>query len=108
MVLGVGVDGHHERSLEHCCAGALMRLFSFLIARNDYRFGFATTGLSELFVPAARRLIESAGGRVLMKARAKSFCTDRGAMDSVVLIDGTRLRARFFVIAIPPDDLQRL
>jgi protoporphyrinogen oxidase len=94
--------------LEHCSAGALMRLFSFLIARNGYRFGFATTGLSELFVPAARKLIESARGRVLMNAGAKSFCTARGAMDSVVLVDGTRLRARFFVIAIPPEDLQRL
>jgi zeta-carotene desaturase len=91
--------------LERCSAGALLRLFSLLIGRDDYCFGFAACGLSELFAPASRKLIEAAGGRILVNTRVNALLGGPDTVDGLILEDNTRVQARFYVCALPPHDL---
>jgi hypothetical protein len=51
--------------LERCSAAALLRVHSKLIGHRRLHFGFPAVGLSELFAPQAKRIIEASGGRVL-------------------------------------------
>lgn len=68
----------------------------------------AAASRSELFVPQATAAIEAAGGRVLCNTAVAALTSSDGAATGVVLADGTRLRARFCVAAVPPHDLARL
>src|SRR5438128_1758955 len=89
--------------LERCSAAALLRVHAQLIGRRGIHFGFPAAGLSDLYVPQAERLIRAAGGEVRRNADVV-----RVEPEAVSLADGTRIAARFCVLALPPQDLARL
>jgi 15-cis-phytoene desaturase len=94
--------------LEQCSAGALMRFFSQFVGHNDYAFGFAGCGLSELFLPAAEHVIADDGGDILTSTLASAFLHIEGACTGVKLADGRSLHARYCVAAVPPAELRSL
>jgi 15-cis-phytoene desaturase len=94
--------------LEKCSAGALMRVYSQLIGRRGYRFGFAGGGLAELYAPAARRFMDERGGDIRLRARASSLIEQDGAIRGVALENGARIHAPHCVLAIPPADLAQI
>ncbi|HEY8605601.1 MAG TPA: FAD-dependent oxidoreductase [Noviherbaspirillum sp.] len=96
--------------LERCSAAALLRIHSQLSGYRRLHFGFAAVGLAELYAAQATRVIEAAGGAVLMNSAICAItgtpdASGRGAADTVILADGSRLRARHIVSALPPRDL---
>lgn len=94
--------------LERCSAGALMRVFAQLIGRRCYHIGFADSGLSELYVPGAARLITSGGGCIYTRTAARTILIDGPRAIGVALDDGTPVRARHCVAAVPPESLAHL
>lgn len=93
--------------LERCSAAALMRVHGQLIGHRAIHFGFPAAGLSELYVEQCVRVIESAGGKVLLES---AVCALQPGEQShfALLADGTGVRARYCVCAIPPQDLSVL
>lgn len=91
--------------LERCSAGALLRFYQILLGHNDLRMGFPAAGLSELYVPASVRRIEADGGRVQTASEVKRLTGADAALREAILADGTRLRARWVVSAVPPQAL---
>jgi 15-cis-phytoene desaturase len=94
--------------LERCSAGALMRVFSQLVGLQRYAIGFADVGLAELFVPAAVRLVEGAGGQIFTRSQVKQIVCDGGRFQAIELENGERLSARICVAAVPPHVLDGL
>lgn len=94
--------------LDHCSAGALMRLFRILIAYNDLRMGFPAVGLSDLYVPQAVRRIDAAGGRIVTGKGVRRLFANNGAATGAVLSDQTRIEARFCISSVPPQCLHAI
>jgi squalene-associated FAD-dependent desaturase len=94
--------------LERCSAGALMRVFAQLVGLRKYAIGFADVALADLFVPAAVRLVETAGGRVLTRAHVSGIVCEGGCFRSLALTGGERVEAKMCVAALPPQRLARL
>lgn len=94
--------------LELCSAGALMRFYAKLIGHRDVHVGFADGGLGDCYAPQAGALVESRGGRVLLRTAVTALAADRGAITGVHLSDGTRIDADTVVAALPPHQLQPL
>jgi len=92
--------------LERCSAAALMRVHSTLIGHRRLHFGFPAVGLSDLYVQQSVRAIEGVGGRVLLDAPVRA--TRHGKTQEVTLEDGSRLQARYCVLALPPQELHAL
>lgn len=88
--------------LEECSAGALMRFYLNVMARNRLRMGFARCGLGDLFTGPAERIVKGAGGDVRRHTMAEAVETDAGGL-SVRVAGGGRFRARHCVIALPPE-----
>jgi squalene-associated FAD-dependent desaturase len=93
--------------LGKCSAGALMRLFRYLLGASSAEIGLAGIGLGDLYVPAAVKAIEAGGGCVRLHAPVAALLGDEGAT-GVRLEDGSELHARCCVAALPPQDLQPL
>jgi uncharacterized protein with NAD-binding domain and iron-sulfur cluster len=93
--------------LEHCSAAALMRIHSQLSGYRNLHFGFAAVGLADLYAPHAVRAIQAGGGRIMTRSEVRGFIGSERA-EGVVLADGTQLRARHCVSAVPPQDLARI
>ncbi|MBW3550862.1 MAG: hydroxysqualene dehydroxylase HpnE [Proteobacteria bacterium] len=94
--------------LERCSAGALLGFFRYLIGTSGFQVGFAGEGLGDLFAPPALRRIETVGGSVRLHTRVVRLTgTDRAAC-GVRLADGSELRARWCVAAVPPSCLAPL
>lgn len=93
--------------LEECSAGALLRFYNILLG-HVLQMGLPTVPLGDLFVPPARRLIEAAGGRILLGREAARLTHADGAVTGVELADGLRIAARHCVAAVPPQRLARL
>jgi 15-cis-phytoene desaturase len=94
--------------LDRCSAGALMRVFSQLAGLQSYAIGFADVGLAELFVPAATRLIEEAGGKIFCRSRVNRIICENGRFQSLAMDNGERVDARICVAAVPPQALAEL
>lgn len=94
--------------LERVSAGALMRCFAQLAGHSGYCFGFPARALGALFVPAARTVIEAAGGRVVGGTAVSRLRIRDGRCVGVSLRDGTGLDARQVVSALPPAETARL
>lgn len=90
--------------LAQCSAGALARLFRYLIGVSGYEVGLAGTGLGDLYGPAAVKAIESRGGRVRLRTPVAGLLGD-DAVAGVRLADGSEMHARHCVAAVPPGDL---
>lgn len=118
-VLGwLGVDGTSLRTLwsfmtrsilnvplERCSAGALFRFCSLLLSRPAPRFGFADSGLGDLFASAARAYLEQRGSRVCTGIEVAEILTRGERRLGVRLAGGSEHRARFVVTATPADAL---
>jgi len=94
--------------VELCSAGALMRFYGKMIGHAGYDIGFPDGGLGDVFVPAAKALLERAGIEVRTSASVETFDGDRERATGVTLTDGTRIAARHCVAAVPPQALRRL
>ena len=94
--------------IEVCSAGALMRFFQKFIGYDSFSFGFPDGGLGELFAPGARREIEQAGGEVRMETEVARLVVDGERVTGVELVDGSTIRARHTVAAVPPQVLRNL
>jgi protoporphyrinogen oxidase len=94
--------------LERCSAGSLMRIIARLFGRRDYRIGFPDVGLAELFVPASETIIAAARGRISVLSPVKYIAFDGKRVCGVHLDDGTLVRAKHVVAAVPPHELHAL
>jgi uncharacterized protein with NAD-binding domain and iron-sulfur cluster len=94
-------------TLEECSAGALMRVFSQLIGRHEYRIGFAKTSLADVFSPAVD-VAERHGTQVLRNARVRSVELTGHRAQGVTLTDGRSVRARYVVSAIEAHELVQI
>ncbi len=74
----------------------------------DARLGVPSVGLSELYTPAAKEIIESAGGRVLLNSPVASIEIRGGRVCGVRLAGGALLECDALVSAVPPSALNRL
>lgn len=94
--------------LQQCSAGALLGFFRYLVGRGGYQIGLPATGLGDLFVPVAKAWIEARGGELRLEAEAVRLDCDGDRACGAVLADGTRLRARWTIAALPPPSLHAL
>lgn len=91
--------------LQNCSAAALLNFFRYMIGKRGYQVGFAGAGLGDLYVDAATRCIEAAGGRVLLRTQVRQVVSEDERLLGVQLSDGTLLQARFCIAAVPPPAL---
>ncbi|WAS91308.1 hydroxysqualene dehydroxylase [Nannocystis punicea] len=94
--------------LGRCSAGSLFRAFHHAITRDAVRVGFPGVGLGDLFAPAARAAVESAGHPVWTNTAAAEILGTDARATGVRLADGRILRARHVVSTLPPRDLAAL
>lgn len=94
--------------IELCSAGALMRFFQKFIGYNQFSFGFPDGGLGDLFAPGAKREIERGGGEVRLQTEVARLLVDRERVCGVELGDGSQIRARHTIAAVPPQVLRNL
>ena len=95
--------------LAQCSAGALMRFYKFMISHRDIDMGFAAVPLADLFVPGARRVIESHGGEIWLHAPIAEFVMPRaGTITGAVVADGRHIEAQYVIAAVAPQDLAPL
>ncbi|NNN07278.1 MAG: FAD-dependent oxidoreductase [Elusimicrobia bacterium] len=80
----------------------------FFTGRESSRFGLARTGLSELYVDAAREFVEKRGGRVVSGAKAAELIEESGRVRGAVTDQGARYEAEHVVSALPPWDLKKM
>jgi len=93
--------------LERCSAASLLRIHAQLSGYRGLHFGFAAVGLADLYASQAADAIRSAGGHVLLRTEVRGFI-GREKAEGVILNDGTALRARYCISAMPPQDLARV
>lgn len=94
--------------LQHCSAAALLSFFRFMMGKSGYKIGLAATGLGDLYVPAATRRIEEAGGRVLTGTQVAKITHTQNRVTGVILADGTAVQASTCVACVPPQQLRPL
>lgn len=94
--------------LEEASAAALFRLYSRLIGHRDVHLGFADRGLGDLVAIPACRYLQSRGSEVHVDVDAVGFDQLDGRVTGVRLGDGSVIRARATVAAVPPDALHGL
>jgi 15-cis-phytoene desaturase len=93
--------------LERCSAASLMRIHAQLSGYWGLHFGFGKVGLGELYTRQAARVIEAAGGRVLLGTPVTAIAGGSQAQ-GVALADGRRIAAAQVVAAVPPQELAPL
>jgi 15-cis-phytoene desaturase len=99
--------------LAECSAAALLRFYRHLVGHADIRVGFADGGLGDLFAPACERILGEDGARVHRSTGVSALMVEEpgaeaGRVCGVVLDDGTQVRAKHVVCALPPSALARL
>ncbi|MBC5785794.1 FAD-dependent oxidoreductase [Ramlibacter sp. USB13] len=94
--------------LEHCSAAAAMRVFRLMLGRSGYHFGFPTTGLSRLYVPACVGLVRERGSAFFTRSAVRNLEIENDRVAGVRLRDGKVLRAPWCVLALPPWNLAPL
>ena len=80
----------------------------FFTGRESSRFALARTGLSDLYVDAAHRFIESRGGKIVTGAKAATIIEESGRVRGAVTDFGARYEAKTVVSTLPPWDLKKL
>ncbi len=80
----------------------------FFTGRDSSRFALARTGLSDLYVDAAREYLAKRGGRVVSGAKAASLHEEGGRVRTAVTDLGERFEAGVIVSALPPWDLKKV
>ena len=79
----------------------------FFTGRESSRFALARTGLSDLYVDAARAFVEARGG-LISTGKAASLLEEGGRVRGAVTDLGETLEAEFVVSTLPPWDLKKL
>jgi squalene synthase HpnD len=74
---------------------------SFLGGADDAKILLSKVGLSQLFAPEARRLLEMCGGTLQVQAPVTGLRFGSGRVEAVVLGDGTVLQPDAVVSALP-------
>jgi squalene synthase HpnD len=74
---------------------------SFLGGADDAKILLSKVGLSQLFAPEVRRLLEMCGGALQVQAPVTALRFGQGRIDAVVLGDGTVLQPDAVVSALP-------
>ena len=92
--------------LQACSAGALLGFFRYMVGVGGYEVGLPAEGLGDLFVPAALQRIAATGSEVRLRARVERMSAQGERACGVALTDGSALRARWIVSALPPAELQ--
>jgi 15-cis-phytoene desaturase len=93
--------------LAHCSAASVMRLAAHMLGHRDAHFGIARVGLSDLYVPGSRQVLENSGGELRLNHEVIGVA--RAQEDWVVRLKGGReLRAWHCVLAVPPHALRGL
>ena len=96
-----------ELSSAQQLAEVLKRAF-FSRRRRDSAFVYSRVGLSDIYCPGAKRLIERAGGVVISHAIVEMLELGAGGnISSVRLRDGRRIEAADFISAVPAPQLLR-
>lgn len=72
------------------------------------RLGISLVGLSDLYIAAARRLIEENGGKILLKSPVQRMELRDGRISEVVLREGTRVSADAVISTVPAPALARM
>ncbi|MGA7871437.1 MAG: hydroxysqualene dehydroxylase HpnE [Candidatus Binatus sp.] len=81
---------------------------AFFSRRSDSAFVYSRVGLSDLYCTGAKRLIERAGGQVVLHSVVEMLeLGPRGHVTSVRLRDGRRIEASDFISAVPAPQLLR-
>ena len=93
--------------LERCSTASLLRIHAQLSGYRGLHFGFAAVGLGELYTEQAKRVIEEAGGQVLLDTPVRAL-SGQGRIDGVLLGDGTHVEADVVISAVPPQALAPL
>ncbi|HEX7047942.1 MAG TPA: hydroxysqualene dehydroxylase HpnE [Gammaproteobacteria bacterium] len=94
--------------LEQCSAGALFRFLKMMSGRSDFHFGFPTTGLADLYVPASLDVIASSGGETRCETPVRRIEMENGRVSGVQLEDDERIDAQQCIVAVPPAALAQL
>jgi len=94
--------------VRECSAGALLRFVRYLISHSDYTIGFPGRSLADLYAPAAKAVIEKAGGRVLLRTEVDRFVSGGDTVHALALSGGQQIRARYYISAVPPQNLCEL
>lgn len=81
---------------------------AFLAGARAARFALPSVPLSALYTGDARRVVEEAGGAVLLGATAAALDCAEGRVEAVCCRDGRRVEADAFVLAVPVGALLRL
>lgn len=74
---------------------------AFAGTKEDSTMVVAKVGLSELYTEEARKLIESYGGTVLLRAPVDKFDITDNVCQGVILNNGERLKADLYISAVP-------
>lgn len=94
--------------LEKCSAGALLRFFAQMIGHSGYRIGFSRTGLGALAAEPAVDAVRAVGGRVRFGVPVRGIRNGPHGVAGVALDDGTVVKAKACVAAVPPQALEPL
>lgn len=89
--------------LEHCSAGALLRVYAQLVGHNDYAIGFADCGLSELYVPHIQRALADDRSSVTMSCVVRDISVTHSGFE--LQTSQGMVAARHVVLAITPQAL---
>lgn len=81
---------------------------AFGAGREASAMGIANVGLSELYTDAARQFIEMRGGEVRLRTQISRLVVESEAVATVELKSGERVKADFFISAVPPNILWQL
>jgi squalene synthase HpnD len=74
---------------------------SFLAGAEDSKILLSKVGLSELFAPEVRQLLEMCGGKIQLQAPVAALRFDHSRLNEIGLSDGTVLRPEIVVSALP-------
>lgn len=91
--------------LEQCSAAAAMRVFRLMEGRSGFHFGLPKVGLSDLYVPGCREAVRRAGGELRLGTGVRALRAEGGALQAVLLDDGSELAASHCVLAVPSAEL---
>ena len=74
---------------------------SFLGGAEDSKILLSKVGLSELFAPEVRQLLEMCGGRLYLQAPVAALRFEKSGLREIELSDGTRLHPDAVISALP-------
>jgi zeta-carotene desaturase len=75
---------------------------------RDACLGIPSVGLSSLYTEAASRIIEKAGGEILLNSPVETLVFEGGSLQEVRLVNGQKISADSVISALPPAILSKI